>query len=48
MLAKAAFQCHAYARALMYLQQFLKSSSPDVIQKNLKFLQVSAVHACYC
>uniref|UniRef100_A0A1X7V7W3 non-specific serine/threonine protein kinase n=1 Tax=Amphimedon queenslandica TaxID=400682 RepID=A0A1X7V7W3_AMPQE len=39
LLAKAAFQCHAYTRALMYFQQFLKSCPSDIIQKNLKFLQ---------
>ena len=44
-LAQSAFCCRSYTRALMYLELYLMIS-PDAVQKNLGFLQVT-IQKCY-
>ena len=39
LLARAAFNCRAYARALRYLEDFLSTSEESIIQQKLGFLQ---------
>jgi len=38
-LARTAFKCHAYTRALMHIEEHIKQGGADALATNLSFMQ---------